>query len=113
MDKAEAIERLDALEDEAKKLREIIEREAEIKYDRDKMYIAIFNGHHYILMGSNCDHYFRWHSMGLDGNGRPSTQAWSNNHLTGQAALDCATQSGQLWEFDEPREALEYFLAHV
>ena len=111
MNKREAIKRLDALDAEAKELRKIIERGDTMEYDENLMYIAIFDRNPYILMGESADNYFRWHSMGLDGNGTPTEQGWYSNHKTAQAALDYATSNGKLHAFGDPREAIEFFLA--
>lgn len=111
MNKQEAIKRLDALDAEAKELRKIIERGDGMEYDENKMYVAIFpDSHPYILMGSTPDKYFRWHSLGLAGKGLPTTNGWTINHNTGQAALDHATQQGRLYAFNDPREAITFFL---
>ena len=112
MDKQEAIKRLDALDAEAKELRKIIERGDAIEYDENLMYVAIFDSHPYILMGESENNYFRWHSMGLDGWGRPTEQGWYSNHKTAQAALDYATSRGKLHAFGDPREAIEFFIAN-
>jgi len=111
MNKREVIKRLDALDAEAKELRKIIERGDAMEYDNSLMYVAIFDSHPYILMGYASGEYFRWHSLGLDGYGNPTTQGWADNHKTAQAALDYAARNGKLHAFGDPREAIEFFLA--
>ena len=53
MDKKKAMERLDAIENEAKELRKILEKPDRIEYDSDVIYVAQENHSVYFLAGCN------------------------------------------------------------
>jgi len=117
MDKKEAIKRLDALDAEAKRsyveraeLRKIIEKPEKLEYDESKLYVAMFRGEPHILAGQDSQKYFRWHSF--DGE-LPSSRAWSANHNTADDAIKYANEHAEkITAFSDPREGLEYFMAH-
>ena len=105
MDKAKAIKRLDAIEGEAKELREIIERGDRLEYDEDKLYVAILLGKPYLLCGSAFSNYFRWHSFVM----QCTVQGWSFNHETAQAALDYVANGGKVYAFTDRFEGMKFF----
>jgi hypothetical protein len=108
MDKQEAIKRLDALEGEAKKLREIIERGDELIYDKRKIYVGVKDGQPYIMAGRGYAQYFRFHAF--SGNYR-TEQGWDNPKSSGQGCLDYHRECGfDIRAFDDTREAFEYFI---
>jgi hypothetical protein len=105
MDKTEAIKRLDALDEEAKKLRKIIEGKNELVYDGTKMYVVIIENIPYILVGQRCENYYRWHSFEAIW---LTEQGWASNHKTGQAALDYAKKYG-IHVFTDGKEGMKFF----
>jgi len=117
MDKKEAIKRLDALYAEAKRadveraeLRKIIEKPEGLEYDERKLYVAIFGGNPHILLGHDTASYFRWHQFVLP---FPGEQGYALNHKTGETAIEYANKhADKVTAFSDPREGLEYFMAH-
>jgi hypothetical protein len=106
MDKKEAIKRLDALEEEASKLRKIIEEPEVLVYDPDNVYVAIIEGIPYLLaVNSGNKGYARWHSWRSNA---PTQHGWSMDHGTGQAALDYVSRDC-INVFRNAREGIEYF----
>jgi hypothetical protein len=107
MDKEEAIKRLDALEGEAAKLREIIERGDGLVYDDNKIYVAIIEKQPYLLCGKDIDDYFGWHNFS-EKNATERTLGSSCD--TGQGALDdIEVDSTDIHVFDNPKDGIKFF----
>ena len=109
MDKDKAMERLDAIEKEAKELRKIIDGK-KIEYSMKKLYVGIKDGRPYILAGTN-DDYYRFHCF----NGpNPSEQGWGFPQKTGQDCLDYHLKCGfDIYVFDDTQKALQFFIANL
>ena len=108
MDKA--MERLDAIEKEARELRKIIDGET-IEYSMRKLYVGIKYGQPYILAGLSTDGYYRFHTFtGLN----PSEEAWSFAKKTGQECIDYHLKDGfDIHVFDNTKEALQFFIDNL
>ena len=110
IDKAEAKKRLDAIEEEARKLREIIEKGDRIVYSDNTMYVGIEDGCPYILIGHDDDDYFNWHSFD---EGHINAMTWGGSSETGQGAIDQALDDNfSIYTFANTRKAFEFFLEH-
>ena len=105
MDTKEALVRLDALEGEAKALREIIERGDKLEYNKNMLYVAILGDEPYLLVGSDSDNYFCWHSFDV----HCTEMGWAPNHKTGQAALDHAAHMGKVLAFSDRFAGMKFF----
>jgi hypothetical protein len=105
MDKTEAIKRLDALDEEAKKLREIIEQGDRLEYDGHKMYVVIIDGRPYLLAGQSSSGYARWHSFDKSW---LTEQGWTMSHKTGQEALDYVKEY-DIHVFTNGKEGVKFF----
>jgi hypothetical protein len=113
MDKQEAIKRLDALEGEAKKLREIIERGDKIVYDKSKIYVGIKYKCPYVMTGEGHGNgnLFRFHSF--DGIWK-AVAGWIDPQPTGQKCLDYHLADGfAIHAFDDTREAFQFFIDNL
>ena len=108
MNKTEALARLDALEAEAAKLRDVInapDSKPRLFYDERKLYVAMCGGNPSLLAGYEPSGYFRWHEF----QGYSTEQGWASNHITGQAALDYVQDKYEVREFADAREGMDYF----
>jgi hypothetical protein len=103
MDKLEAIKRLDALDAEAKKLREIIEHDDTLEFDKCKLYVAIIADQPHLLVGNG--NYFWWHRF-IEHN--PVTSRWSE-HQTAQIAIKRAATVGKVYAFTDCFEGMKFF----
>jgi hypothetical protein len=113
MDKQEAIKRLDALEDEAKKLREIIEQGDKLIYDPNKIYVGVKNGCPYVMTGrTEADGgLFCLQSFDV---GKKALVRWHEAVRTGQECLDYHLKDGfDIHAFDDTREAFQFFLDNL
>jgi len=111
MDKKEAMKRLDAIEEEAQKLREIIEKGDKIVYAKEKLYVAIKNGDPYILAGDGNGDHFRFYTFSIP---CPSEQGWSYANKTGQECIDSHVKEGfDIHAFDDTKEAMQFFIDHL
>jgi hypothetical protein len=114
MDKRDAIKRLDALEGEAKKLREIIEKGDKLVYDSSKIYVGVREGVPYLMVGNGDiidgkDFLF----MPFD-RGRRALTAWAPGKSTGQECLDYHIHTGfDIHAFKDTREAFQFFLNNL
>lgn len=110
MDKDKAMERLDAIEKEAKELRKIIDGKR-IEYGMGKLYVGVKDGEPYILTGSNTEKHYRFHTLaGLT----PSEQAWSCSQKTGQDCIDYHLADGfDIYVFDDTKKALQFFIDNL
>jgi hypothetical protein len=108
IDKAEAKKRLDAIEEEARTLREIIEKGDGLIYDGHNVYIARISGSVCILVGNKRDDYYRWHTFSTTDFDYGTEHAWTNNHKTGQAALDYA-KDYDIHVFSDGKEGIQFF----
>lgn len=114
IDKAEAKKRLDAIEEEAGKLREIIEKGDRIEYNNNNIYVGVqkwgaYAGAPYILVGYGNVSYYRWHAF-VD---MRSVTGWSGPSKSGQEAIDSAIKDGfDIHVFTDTRKAFEFFLEH-
>jgi hypothetical protein len=110
MNRQEAIKRLDALENEARELREIIKQEDERVYDGRKIYIGIKDGKPYIMVGYNDRNYFRFHCF----TDYKTKQGWAWPKETGQECLDYHLAVGfDIRAFDSTRKAFQFFLDNL
>ena len=101
MDKQEAIKRLDALEGEANKLREIIENGDTPKYDGSKFYVAIINKKPYVLLGRDI---YSWYNCDC------VVSTWAGEHKNGgQDAINYVTGVGKVYEFYDRFEGMKFF----
>lgn len=108
MNKQKALARLDAIEKEAEELRKIID--GKIEYDGSKIYVATGGGKEhcsapYILCGTGSEYSFF---------------SLSNTHsrlITTFSIVDCFAYCEErdftIHEFDNRREALQFFLDHI
>jgi hypothetical protein len=113
IDKAEAKKRLDAIEDEARKLREIIEKGDRIEYSDANIYVGIKDGCPYILSGNSSDArpYFRFHSWAAGP--VASLIGYTSPKDSGQECIDHHVKAGfDIHVFTDTRKAFEFFLEH-
>ena len=109
MDKKKAMERLDAIENEAKELRKILERPDRIEYDETKIYVMKLNGssavYTHILVGKKGN--FMWFTL-------CSTRQTFNDvyYLTEQDALDCVLgrEDCTIHAFSNRNDALKFMM---
>jgi hypothetical protein len=104
IDKAEAKKRLDAIEKEARELREIIEKGDRIEYDGEKMYIWVTGGDAYILHGIMHD--YAWIAFC---DNAPAECLANGTYTSAQSTLDSAND-GKVHVFTDTRKAFEFFL---
>ena len=110
MDKDKAMDRLDAIEKEARELRKIIDVK-EIEYSMHKLYVGIKDGQPYILAGDRSNQYYRFHTFAAYA---PTEHAWSNTKKTGQECIDYHIKSGfDIHVFDNTRKALQFFIYNL
>jgi hypothetical protein len=113
MDKQEAIKRLDALDNEARKLRKIIEQADKLVYDEEKIYIGIKDGEPYVMTGRGPSPGSAFCFQSFD-EGEKSLIRWDNNKATGQECLDYHLSDGfDIRAFDSTREAFQFFLDNL
>jgi hypothetical protein len=107
MDKQEAIKRLDALEGEAKKLREIIETGDNIEYDKRKLYVLIDknDGEPALLASFGTDGAFEWKPF----SGSPAIRAFFYKQPTAQEAINQALSYGKVYGFSDRFEGMKFF----
>ena len=105
MDKQEAIKRLDALDAEAKKLREIIERGDKLTYIPTKLYVGVNQAGPALLAGEG--DYFRFqHFSGYE----PTICGMSHNARTAQRAIDTEIFYGnEVHAFSDRFEGMKFF----
>jgi hypothetical protein len=113
IDKAEAKKRLDVIEEEARKLREIIEKGDRIEYDDSNVYIAQHSdGDVYILAGRGYQKCFAFYKFSTK-SGHASELVLASVCDTGQEAIDMAArQNITVHVFTDTRKAFEFFLEH-
>jgi hypothetical protein len=112
IDKAEAKKRLDAIEEEAKKLREIIEKEDRIEYSSSNLYIGLFTGDVYILVGRDQEKCFAFHKFST-ATPWATELVYGSVEATGQEAVDKRLKDGfDIHIFTDTRKAFEFFLEH-
>lgn len=106
MDKQEAMNRLDAIEREAKALREIIEGE-KIVFDGNRIYVATKTAESpYILLGGSCEEK-GFYSL-------EDTEYRMFSLSSGQECIDKAIRYGYtIRRFSNTREALTFFLENL
>lgn len=101
--KQQALERLAALESEAKALREIIKAPDKIVYDRDKIFVAQNRCGEYILLG--CNNVYAFYKL-TDAEFR-----YSRPFRSGQEAIDYMLKDNSIITvFNTKKEALEFML---
>jgi hypothetical protein len=112
IDKAEAKKRLDVIEAEARKLREIIEKGDRIEYDPDKIYVAIKeDGTPYIMAGREEARAFAFHAF-ISGC-HASEFSFTSSRPTAQDCIDYHKDKGlDIHVFTDTRKAFEFFLEH-
>jgi hypothetical protein len=125
MDKKAAIKRLDALEEyirdqensmrdgkeEAKKLREIIEKGDKIVYDSSKLYIGMYEEEPHLLTGTGDEKHWRFHSFDSC---NKSCIGWDFGDGDEQYYIDHALDAGfDIHVFDDTKEALQFFIDHL
>ena len=101
--------RIEKLEKELARLREIVEtkKEKKIVYDEDKLYVGIYekDGEPFLLTGY--EEYYRFHSFKDVENG------WEDSFASGQEAIDSAVDdepSLTIYEFSDALEGMEFFM---
>jgi hypothetical protein len=112
MDKIAAMERLDAIEDEAKQLRELISEKDRLIFEKDKLYVGISRiGDPSIMVGNQgSPEYFRFQEFKR---GNPSRQGWSSAIIGAQECLDYHAESFQeIRVFSDVRQGFAFFLEH-
>lgn len=109
MDKQAVMKRLDAIEREAQELRAIIEKP--LVYDDTKIYIGVKDGEPHIMVGNIAHNYYRFHCFARQ---YKSEHGWSSPKNTGQECLDYHLNAGfEIREFDNTKEAFEYFMSFL
>ena len=110
VDKDKAMERLDAIEKEAKELRKIIDGK-KIEYSMKKLYVGIKDGQPYILAGDSSNQYYRFHTFS---GCSPTEEGWYFPQKTGQECIDYHLKDGfDIHVFDNTKEALQFFIDHL
>ena len=109
MDKKKAMERLDAIENEAKELRKILEKPDRIEYDDTKIYVLKYVGgsnvYTHILVGKKSN--FTWFTL------RSTRQTFNDAYyLTEQDALDCVLgmDDCKIFTFTNRNDALKFMV---
>ena len=109
MDKKKAMERLDAIENEAKELRKILERPDRIEYDETKIYVMKYKPssttYTHILVGKKGN--FTWFS--LDSIKQTFNGVW---YAFEQEALDCVIgrDDCEIFTFTNRNDALKFMM---
>jgi hypothetical protein len=112
MDKQEAIKRLDALDNEAKELRKIIEQ-GDMVYDEGKIYIGIMCDEPYVMTGRYPLPGSAFCFQSFD-RGKKELIRWDSEKATGQECLDQHLSDGfDIHAFDSTREAFQFFLDNL
>ncbi|MBE3143074.1 MAG: hypothetical protein IMZ61_04020 [Planctomycetes bacterium] len=112
LDKQAAMERLDAIEDEAKKLREIIEKGDNLVHDESKLYVGVYNNEPYIMTGTDekngCYQFHRFARR------NKANTVYSYANSTAQKCLNYHINAGfEITAFDDTREAFKFFLKNL
>jgi len=102
MNKSEAMKRLDAIEAEAKALRELISKPDKIEYDLDKLYCAIRKGIRYLMVYSGGTYSFDSFDAVPD--------RW-NDHSEPQESIDSMIKDGgEVFVFTDKDDAFNFML---
>jgi hypothetical protein len=112
MDKSAAMKRLDAIEAEAKQLRELISEKDRLIFDRSKLYVGMdYNARPYIMVGNDQDGgYYRFHNFMYP---YITEQGWSTPHKKAQECLDVHVETlEEIKVFSNVKEGFNFFLAH-
>jgi hypothetical protein len=109
MDKAKAMERLDAIENEAQELRKMID--TKLVYDHGKLYVGILNGNPFIMVSSSNNDAFRFHNFNGD---NMAAHGYAYGKDTGQECLDYHIAAGfKIYTFNTTKEAFQFFLDNL
>jgi hypothetical protein len=102
----QALERLTALESEAKALREIIEAPDKVAFDfTNGVFVAYTDNVNYILLGDPIAEEYFWFSLHNSGNRKCNAKC-------GQEAIDHVLEQGYaVIKFNTKKEALEFMLS--
>lgn len=107
MNKDEALRRLDAIEKEQAELRKIIEKGDTLVFRRDKIYVALYDGKPWMMLGE-ANAGFCFYQL-ID-----TESSYAMSKKSGQECLLYHTNAGfDIHVFDATTDALAFFLNHL